>query len=773
MAYNSIYRLLFFLVLFVSEPVFSQTQLSTAQKDILAKEILDRINELREEEGVPPLKASLTLRTAAEGHNQYITKKGKLSHFQTRATTKDPSSRVKQVEGGDEYQIVGENILYTRPVSSSMKKNELIDLAEEIFQQWKNSPGHRANMVFIDYEFEGIAFDINPKTKQLFATQVFGRKGTQIDNQLSSDDFGLVQADSDCDKEYREFFNLVLNMGNSLKLDDNYELTLYFSDIERFKKVFSGPKDGLSIDILTRDQIPCDGPSVLDFSPIHDGILLPPIYRQELLAGNRAQGNYRIITPVGVLPESLRDKEISASILLIKDGKKCKYLVPSIVPSKSLDPFDFKPVCIDPKNPPLSAKGIVHTETVYFDFQTNSTQTLALPELEKFPAPIYTVTIESYSSVEGDSDKNKLLHESRAQTIENFLRQNLPMENLEIVIDAKENWDKLNYQMTYFGREDILTWSRDSIKKYLATRPKDLDWEKLLFEQRTAKATIHYLGERQESEGRSDYGELNLRTAIENKDNDKINRALYYLFENGEQDFSLYEPSIFNYFLNEPSTAGNFAAILSQNYLENIPESCAFLFGWAAKTEMLDNRSKMNFLHLYTLIGRELLKDWDVSSQRLTNVVHPAKIAPFSANVPDQKLLINLHLTFLNFYGQINEGTKIGESFNLINNYLRQVSKTEEEIDRMTLFFNRWSMYTYTMDILSPKYIKEKIDEDGYFILLATAVHYIEKLGEEKYLELHEKCLSINPDRYCQFIYENFQLMRDHNIKMLFCSSCQ
>lgn len=429
-------KILFALLLF---PLIGFSQLTEKDHDFLRQELSERINNLRASKGLKPLIFNDTLQKSAEFHSEYMAKNDVLSHDEKQSKYATPKKRVSAFDGKD-FEIVGENVLYSTPQNFPLKKKDLIVLADEMFTSWKDSPGHYANMTEPEYVFGDLGFDVNLEKKSVYATQVFGTKGHVVPDQLSSSSFGLYQAPKECEKEFERYANIVLNLGNNLRIEGN-EVVLYYHDIEYFKKMFSGSNDGIAIDLVSKDQLLCGAPNQLDFSPVYDGILLKPIFSSEMLENNRAESDYRVITKAGEIPDHLLGIDFSPSLIIIKSGKACKYLCPAQVSRKDYELRPIEPVVKDEPTIELLKTGVVRTQIVNYDFKTNITRSVDRPKIKEFAEKIHSVRINSFSSVEGDSSHNVYLHNSRADFIQKHVSSTLHVSSDKFSKNAKENWE--------------------------------------------------------------------------------------------------------------------------------------------------------------------------------------------------------------------------------------------------------------------------------------------------------------------------------------------
>jgi uncharacterized protein YkwD len=112
------------------------------------KLIMDKTNEFRRQDGKEPVKSNDNLTKTAQYFADFMARTDEYGH---EADGKKPADRAK--EHGYEYCIVLENIAYLYR-SSGLKAQEL---SEQFFEGWKNSPGHRKNLLDPDVTETGVA----------------------------------------------------------------------------------------------------------------------------------------------------------------------------------------------------------------------------------------------------------------------------------------------------------------------------------------------------------------------------------------------------------------------------------------------------------------------------------------------------------------------------------------------------------------------------------------------------------------------------------------
>lgn len=765
-------KIILFLLILVL-PIISYAQFTEDDKYLLREELIELINDLRVSKNIRTLEQDPTLLKAAENHSQYLVKKKKLSHWQVDSKLAYPAKRVEYF-GGDDFVLVGENVLSSSPQKFPLNKKSISNLAQEMFDSWKNSPGHYANMIDIDYLLADLGFELDTENKIIYATHVFGKKGSRIPNQLSDNAFGLKNIQEECnDPDFRYYDNIMANLGDKIHIEGNKIIFKYHSKYF-FNKIFTQNNDGIAVDIISREQLTCDGPNVLDMSSIHDGILLKPVFKPQLLSKNTAKSDYRIITQIGTIPDHLIGKELSYSIILIKNGNKCKYLSTLSNPSKALPLQPYEPKLNNPLSISLTNKGIIETQKLKYEFDRGITTPIHLPSVNNLPYNIHSVNIISYSSIEGTSNQNDILHQKRAQSIKNHITKELGINSSKIKIDARENWDKMYFQLKYYDRKDLLDKPKEYLKAFVK-KDNSLPWESLLYNQRKSIAIINYYSNHSQQVNKKQLAEMNLRLAIKNKNYPLANKALsklYYLVS--DDSGILFEESINNAIINEKELFQNAAALLSRTYKNDIYKTTEIIDKWMEYKEGINLATSENILYLYTLVSSDLINEWDLPSERLAKVIHPLRLQKWAKGKrTNPSIEINLNLTYLKYGGQINDRNISNGSFEIINDYLEPNATSHDKQKELTLFYNYWSLYNSTNEFLAPKYYNNQLDEDLIFIYLRTITSYPGENEFEDLEDIHQDAIELNTKRWCNWINNYFQLLRQHGIKRLYCQYCK
>ena len=131
-----------------------------------ARRIVASTNAFRRQENLPAIKSDVHLLSAARYFANFMARTDKYGHT---ADGNEPATRAKNF--GYEYCIVAENIAYQFN-SAGFATGEL---ATRFVEGWKNSPGHRRNMLDPNVTDTAVAIARSGATDHYYAVQLFGR----------------------------------------------------------------------------------------------------------------------------------------------------------------------------------------------------------------------------------------------------------------------------------------------------------------------------------------------------------------------------------------------------------------------------------------------------------------------------------------------------------------------------------------------------------------------------------------------------------------------
>jgi hypothetical protein len=270
------------------------------------------------------------------------------------------------------------------------------------------------------------------------------------------------------------------------------------SSLEWFNKIFPGSRDGITVDLVTKDQYKC-GATVKEGLP--RGSFLRPVYLSELQKNMMLLGGGNLMVTVGVVPEALHSKELEGNLVILRNGAICYYqdfvnidrsfwnLLPMGLYADTL--IQGK-ATRDGENPLLFSREM--QLTVPFGRNKTAFDASELTNLQKVlqmnDAHIVKIDIRAYSSVEGAAAANDVIQKKRAAAVIKGLQQYQPTR-IQSEITASENWVEFYNDVTDTPFDELSYLSREEVKKRLQN-PKLLSRiEPILSKHRKAVISVY------------------------------------------------------------------------------------------------------------------------------------------------------------------------------------------------------------------------------------------------------------------------------------------
>jgi uncharacterized protein YkwD len=154
----------------VKSSVARKAQEEAADLSRPAQRVIERTNAFRREERQAEVQVNPQLTEAARYFAQYMAGSDRYGHT---ADGRRPAERAGK--HGYEHCIISENIAY----QYTSEEFTTEQLAEGFFQGWKDSPGHRKNMLDPDVTETGVAIAQSKDSGYYYAVQMFGRPASE------------------------------------------------------------------------------------------------------------------------------------------------------------------------------------------------------------------------------------------------------------------------------------------------------------------------------------------------------------------------------------------------------------------------------------------------------------------------------------------------------------------------------------------------------------------------------------------------------------------
>ena len=240
-------------------------------------------------------------------------------------------------------------------------------------------------------------------------------------------------------------------------------------------------------------NLPVENPILYTVSPYHDGYLLKPISKREILKTNIGN-NKDLLAPLGTIPFEL-EGEFETNLIIAKQRllKRKKTICISMIPSPS---YGYNLNIMPPtlildtmkgNNSFLIKKNIKFTipfEKDKHQYSPNDIQPLINSlELNKFN--ISEIKIYTYASVEGDKERNYRLQQKRAESILKAF-QSFQFDTIKTTVRTSENWRSFKKEIKGTKYKRLLHLNKIEIKEELKKDRVIQDLEPLLSKHRKA-----------------------------------------------------------------------------------------------------------------------------------------------------------------------------------------------------------------------------------------------------------------------------------------------
>ncbi len=586
----------------------------------------------------------------------------------------------------------------------------------------------------------------------------------------SDNTYGLKPSSVEC-KNLMVSENALTTVGNSIAIE-NGKVVLTYHNIEHIKEIFKDPKDGLVIDLLTASQFACGAENSLQNSPIYKGKLLEPIYRDALIKANTANNPNRYLGQVATIPEDFKNETIVPAIIIIKNGTACHWSSPVQIPHRTFEPIPYE---LQTKVEPTTdfiENGVISSKEIFFQFQRNITTTKIHDLIPAYSDKVHSIEITSYSSIEGDSVNNQMLHTKRAEFMKSeILKKN---QTSKIIIQAKENWEKCMIQLEMLGKESITRLKHDSIRKVLMLDKRN-NWDSLYYAQRRSNATIYYNGFVDKKETKK-FLTMNLQTALLEKNEPLANKALDSLYRTKLFCFLLQDENTVTQLLNYPSLVANASAVLSITDNFQSEQLIRYVRHWLLNSDQLDALAKQNLLYLYARTCKQLLNKWDVENSKLAKVLHPSRAEKVLASIQQScptVIQLDFNIGTIEYYTQINDYKSIKPKFEYIESYFKKQKLSMKELEELTQFYNHWGRFDLTLQTLYKEIDNPELSKNcAYILFKTTSASELRKTKGINYMKIVKKACEKDGIVFCSWVSTTFNLLSDPKLKAFYCEQC-
>lgn len=739
--------------------------------------LMIRVNKLRDSLNIPKLRPDAILDQAAKSQANYIAGKKKLGHEQNTPKLETVADRVFNFGGNRTY--IGENVA---EIGDKFKTNK--EIADQFFEAWKNSPPHYINM--INPNFTRMGFGYKGIPNRIFAAQVFSSEEISLPKQFNNEhpNWGIKPNAQIC-KMLKDSYE-TMTFANNVQVVD-YEVFFFFHDMPFFESVISDNKDGLAIDVVLRDQFPCNRENQLHISPVFDGQMQKPVYKKELFKNNISGNPNKMYVKIGEIPSNMRNLEWDVNVIVIKNNFNCDYCVPSFVSSRLYPLLKLEAHWdeFEKKNYFDLHKAILVRDTFdlsfHFSRSNDQFEHYESDEMQRMMSMlpyVKSILVDCFASVEGSESINKELLKKRKTTLSKFLTEQNGIASGKIAWNLTENWTLMNKQIERYQIDELKGKSNSAVKEYLKEN-QSIFFDSLLFEQRASRIrayvdtvivvkdleTLIKYAQYDESLNWQDYEWSDLLEAA--------NKQTFVSIDYEGLNSILKSKKLLSNFLatavNNNNIFQSIDSVMVVKYLSINNINCSnhrLVFNYA---NFLTHYWYRNFRSSYSIMGLAPT----ITPVELLDLVNTLNESPNIKSAELEKLKFNVYLAGVLYYTAYSKWDLKEKFFDEIVNQVVKQSFSVQDAEQLLLFFNYFHKFERSVKLLEPYFDKNELSENGQFWLAETATMIRQKLGSEQYAQIMDAAKNRNHARYCSWVNDYFQIQRDEYVKQDFCKSCK
>ncbi len=404
--------------------------------DLLNELIKIEINKYRLKQKSDTLTFETLLKSAADDQATFMAQTNNATYDQSgkKATT---GKRIAFYGGSNN----GSELVVKMPIK---KGNELYTygkVVEDIMIKWLADKKGIVVLNDLKIMFFGIGSALDADHKKVYVSVVFGNYSSfnagstrrdELATPFTTKKYGLKKFDDKICKRCDKFRNIE-DLQKGIYIKDN-NIYFKYDEYKSLKKLLKDPSDGLVIDVVQRTQYPCEGDNIINNSLVNRGVMVKRYkaskFEKKNLITDPKEKKKKVEVLIGPLPKDISDN-YELNLLVVIGKKVCKTISPSFNEDAGVEYSNV----IE-----LLADTVVIGESDYIPTAENSTLEFVIPfernkstykpeDIEplitKLKEPDFIIkdlSIQAYSSIEGNDESNKTLQKNRAESIVDALK---------------------------------------------------------------------------------------------------------------------------------------------------------------------------------------------------------------------------------------------------------------------------------------------------------------------------------------------------------------
>ncbi|MCB0431458.1 MAG: hypothetical protein H6585_04150 [Flavobacteriales bacterium] len=753
--------------------------------------LVQKINAYRLEQGLDSLVGQEIAEKASADHSKFMAKIEQAVTEVGGGKKKDTGSRVKYYGGSHHAKelVAKANIAKGRDPFTYDK------VADEVVQKWISNKRDAEVLADGGLVFASAGAALDQEGKRVYVSVVFGAydmlnqgaaKKEELSFPYSTKKYGLKAGDERSCRTCGKFQDLQ-DLQKGLSIEGS---TIYFEydNLKLFKRMIRHPKDGLAVDIVQKEQYPCDKPyNIIDHDQVNKGVMLKRMYANKLYKRNEIKDRKanKIRVPLATLPANFDNPDIELNLMVIIDKMVCANITRKFMAESGVE--SVTPLHMIPDTVFVATDGVykLAADKTVLNFKIPFDKNKAEYKPEDIKAFIASLNepdfivkeleIYAYSSIEGDSLKNAKLQQKRAESIVSALEK-LQKGHVKRTIITSDSWSEFKKQVKGGPYEYLAKMTREQASKEISDNRSLLkNLEPILQEERYAQIlmTIEY-----NIQGKNEQPYVISKFAKALKNNDpKLATAL--------QNFMIQKMMMGRYTEDAISATEiphqkEFAHLINnQIWFENLQVKDTLD---ASECGVISELAKLSPADLYIAFNRMVCA---VKNDPISDETHVRKMQEeidkfYKSDIQKDDIdALNLEFRFkvIETFDSLEGGQPIvEESIDKIKEVFNIREATwQNALKLAVIFVEQRKNYEYALKLLDPFVVREQVDERLLQTFISLCTYVPERLNSPKLRQALVKLHEMDPKAYCELIdrqHHSFQIFDNPGIKEDYCKIC-
>lgn len=678
---------------------------------------------------------------------------------------------------------------------ASVKKNleylSYSTLAEDIVAKWNTGKKNSIILNNNKYIFIGIGASLNETGKKLYVAAILGNyytynNGAELldgfEYELTDKSMGLSHRNEKTCKKIDKYD--LIDLQDGLSIEEN---SIYFktNDLKAFKKIIKkDSRDGLAVDIVLKDQYPCDGENIINFEQNSRGIMTKPMYANKIYSKNEyepPESKRKLIVKLGELPPEI-GKDFELNLVLIKDKSFCKSIPQSFLLDGGFKPFKEIKLLADTVTINSDKSFIPEAANDEFIFRIpleKGKSTYSYEEIKPFlddlnapPFIINEVNIAAFSSLEESSNKSMIQYHKKAESIVKALGKHQE-EKFKSDIITSNSWSIFRNEVIGTEYENLAFMGFKDALKYIKQNNMIDDLEPIFKNDRFAQVQLSVLYDLR-GEHEQEYVLFLFNKAINNNKLPlalSIQKYISKMIIKGKYDNnSIIEQSI-------PLEAKFAGLLMNKLWLQNRAGLIDNELLYKSLIE-LNKLSPGNAYIKYNLLANEL-KYKELGDDYQIYKVQSDINKLYSSTIGHKTMdALNLEYQFkvISVLDTLSKPSPhIIESLDNIKSIFNLNSASWKNSLELAYLFINHKDYDFAARLLDVFVEDTNVDEELLFTYLSLCSVIDNKYYSKKFESALKKAQSINKNRYCELFDGNhfsLRVFENPNVKEQYCKTC-